>query len=102
MVRNTHVSLGFVMSDTSLGAELKKRRGKRSISEISRDCGVSVANLSRIEANIIETPSRDTLAAISRGYNMPLEMLAQLVYCGSPATDQATPPSMKEPALAAH
>ncbi len=70
------------MTDTSLGEELKKRRGDRSLSEISRATGVSVATLSRIEAGIIVTPSRDTLSAIAAEYGLPLEMLAQLVYCG--------------------
>lgn len=83
MLRNSDARIGFVMSDTSLGKELKKRRGTRSLSEVSRDCGVSVATLSRIEAGHIETPSRETLTAISRGYDLPLEMLAQLVYCGA-------------------
>lgn len=83
MVRKGSGNLGFVMSDTTLGAELHKARGTKSLSEIARDCGVSVATLSRIEAGAIETPSRETLAAISRGYDLPLEMLAQLVYCGA-------------------
>lgn len=83
MARKGSGNLRFVMSDTTLGKELLKKRSTRSLSEISRECGVSVATLSRIEAGLIETPSRETLAAISRGYDIPLEMLAQLVYCGA-------------------
>ena len=85
MISKAHAKLGFRMSDTSLGEELKKRRGARSLSEISRASGLSVATLSRIEAGKIETPSRETLAAIANEYGFPLEILAQLVYCGSPA-----------------
>lgn len=78
-------NIGFVMSDTSLGGELRRRRGDRSLSSMSQATGVSIATLSRIEAGKIETPSRETLTAISREYGMPLEVLAQLVYCGHPA-----------------
>lgn len=93
MARNTRANVGFVISGTSLGAELRKRRGTRSLSEIARDCGVSVATLSRIEAGVIETPSRETLVAISNGYDLPLEMLAQLVYCGEPTTHRDLHPA---------
>ena len=78
-------NLGFVISDTSLGAELRRARGNRSLNTISIASGVSIATLSRIEAGKIETPSRETLASISHGYGVPLEVLAQLVYCGHAA-----------------
>ena len=78
-------NVGFVISDTSLGAELRRARGDRSLNTISLACGVSIATLSRIEAGKIETPSRETLASISHAYGVPLEVLAQLVYCGHPA-----------------
>lgn len=83
MISKARSNIGFRMSDTSLGEELQKRRGSRSLSEISRATGVSVATLSRIEANKIETPSRETLHAIAHEYGMPVELLAQLVYCGN-------------------
>lgn len=72
-----------MVSVTNLGTELKSRRGSRSLSEISRESGVSVATLSRIEAGLIKMPSRETLTAVSIAYGMPLEALAQLVYTGS-------------------
>lgn len=75
-------TIAFVMRETSLGQELRKRRGTRSLRDLAKETGLSHATLSRIEADLIELPSRDTLDAISRGYGLPLEMLAQLVYLG--------------------
>ena len=83
MISKARSTIGYRMSDTSLGEELQKRRGTRSLSEISRATGISVATLSRIEANKIATPSRETLHAIAHEYGMPVEILAQLVYCGA-------------------
>ena len=79
--------MGYTMSETSLREQLTKARGTRSLSEIARNCGVSNATLSRIEAGLIEVPGRETLAAISAGYGLPLEWLAQLVYCGAATSD---------------
>lgn len=81
--------MGYTMSDTNLREQLTKARGSRSLSEIARSCGVSNATLSRIEAGLIDVPGRDTLAAISTGYGLPLEYLAQLVYCGAANVDPA-------------
>lgn len=85
------------MSDTNLGTELRKARGERSLSEISRLCGLPVSTLSRIEKGEIEVPTRSTLETISGAFNLPLEYLAQLVYLGKrPAdleVDEDTPAS---------
>lgn len=104
MVANTAAKLAFVISETSLGAVLRERRGTRSLRDMSTESNVDIGTLSRIERDLIEVPSRDTLAGISRAYGLPLEMLAQLVYCGSPhdpapATPSA-PSSRKDLALA--
>lgn len=85
MRRKDSDSIGFVLSETTLGEQLTIRRGDRSLSEISRQCGVSVATLSRIEAGHIELPGKDTMRMISLAYGLPLEMLAQLAYCGGHA-----------------
>ena len=73
------------MSELTLGEEMKRLRGKRSLREMSTLCGVDFSTLARVEAGTITTPSRDTLAAISQGYGIALEYAAQLVYCGKPA-----------------
>lgn len=78
------------MSETTLGAELRKARNGRTLKDMSTLTGVDLSLLSRIEGGKVSMPSRDTLAAISRGYGLPLEYLAQLVYCGRPA-ELATP-----------
>lgn len=85
MKSKERANVGFVISDTSLGAELRKARGDRSLNTIASATGVSIATLSRLESGKIETPSRETLAAISPAYRIPLEVLAQLVYCGHAA-----------------
>lgn len=103
MKSNARASMGFAMSDTNLGAELKKLRGERSLRDVAAMTGINYATLSRIENNQIELPTRETLAALSRAYRTPLEQLAQLAYCGTSTRRHpapATPPSMKEPALA--
>lgn len=76
--------MGFSMSETTLGQELKRLRDDRSLREMADLCGVDFSTLGRIESGKIATPSRDTLAAVCRGYGMPLEYAAQLVYCGRP------------------
>jgi len=100
MERKNDGTLPFAMSETSLGRELKRRRGKRPLREVAEGSGISIATLSRIEADLIELPGKDTLAAISRGYGLPLEMLAQLVYLGrpSPDADAASPTDEASPA----
>ena len=96
------------MSETSLGAELRTKRGSRSLSDISRECGLPVSTLSRVEKGEIETPGRAVLEAISFGYGLPLEYLAQLVYLGkhpqerepaddTPASELASSPAENEP-----
>lgn len=79
------------MSELTLGEELKRLRGKRSLREMSDLCGVDFSTLARVEAGKITTPSRDTLAAISQGYGIALEYAAQLVYCGRPVRGQLVP-----------
>ena len=91
MQRNRTAKLGFMIGATNLGRELKQRRGSRSLHEIAKDCGVSIATLSRIEAGKIEVPSRETLIGLSYGYDMPLEMLAQLVYLGDNSLNPEAP-----------
>lgn len=83
MKRNTRDSIGFDMSETTLGAELKRLRGDRSLRAIAADTGINYATLSRIENGQIELPTRETLAALSRAYGTPLQTLAQLAYCGA-------------------
>lgn len=90
MVSNRRGSLSFDMSETTLGAELRKARGTRKLEDMSELTGVDVSLLSRIENNRTSMPKRETLTAISRGYGLPLEYLAQLVYCGK-AADQLVP-----------
>ena len=82
--------LGFDMSNTTLGAELRKaRRGMDlSLEEMAPRVGVNLTTLWRLESDKIATPSRPTLAAVSRSYGLPLEYLAQLVYCGKSAEDE--------------
>ena len=87
----TRVTLGFDMSNTTLGVELRKaRRGMGlSLEGMVPRTELNLSTLSRLETDKIGTPSRDTLSAASRGYGLPLEYLAQLVYCGATAEDQA-------------
>lgn len=96
MERNIGGILGFTMSEISLGAELRQARGDRTLREMEAICGVNYSILARIENGKIEMPSRETLAAISRGYGKPLEYLAQLVYLGrrpaEPEAPDVTPP----------
>jgi transcriptional regulator with XRE-family HTH domain len=82
--------LGFDMSNTTLGIELRKaRRGMgMTLKDMADRTGVELSVLSRIESEKIPMPKRETLSAISGGYGLPLEYLAQLVYCGKPAEDQ--------------
>lgn len=75
--------MAYNMSDTTLGTELKRLRGDRTLRDMAALCGVDFSTLGRIESGKIATPARDTLAAVCRGYNMPLEYAAQLVYCGA-------------------
>lgn len=75
----------YNMSETTLGAELKRLRADRTLRDMSELCGVDFSTLGRIESGKIATPARDTLAAVCRGYGMPLEYAAQLVYCGAEA-----------------
>jgi len=81
------------MSTTTLGTELRKaRRGMGlSLEKMAPRAGVTFPTLSRLESNKIATPSRETLAAVSRSYGLPLEYLAQLVYCGATAEDEPAP-----------
>jgi transcriptional regulator with XRE-family HTH domain len=89
--------LSFRMMDTSLGAELKRKRGTQSLREIAVSCGVSFSLLARIERDEVKTPSRETLQGIAAGYGLPLEYLAQLVYLGDPeAIDHSDSPANKE------
>ncbi len=73
----------YNMSDTTLGAELKRLRGDRTLRDMQEISGVDHSVLGRIEKGQIATPARDTLAAVCLGYGMPLEYAAQLVYCGA-------------------
>lgn len=75
--------MAYNMSDTTLGTELKRLRADRTLRDMQALCGVDHSVLGRIEKGQIATPSRDTLAAVCRGYGMPLEYAAQLVYCGA-------------------
>ncbi len=72
-------------SEKTLGEELKQVRAKRSLREMADLSGVAFSTLARVESGFITTPSRDTLEGISRGYGIPIETLAQLVYCGRPS-----------------
>ena len=75
--------MAFSMSETTLGDELKRLRGDRTLRDMSDICGVDFSVLARIEKGRIAMPSRETLAAVCQGYGMPLEYAAQLVYCGA-------------------
>lgn len=72
------------MSEKTLGEELKRLRGKRSLREMAELTGVPSSTLWRVEQGAITTPSRETLEGISQGYGIALEYAAQLVYCGRP------------------
>ena len=91
MVSKIGGMLGFDMSNTTLGAELRKaRRGMDlSLEKMAPLVGVNLTTLWRLESDKIGTPSRETLAAVSRSYGLPLEYLAQLVYCGKAVADNA-------------
>lgn len=94
MERNKDSRITFDMADTSLGRELGKARAGRPLRKMVELCNneVDIATLSRLERDLIETPSRKTMAAISLGYGIPLQFLAQLAYCGSPVSiDPAVP-----------
>ena len=80
-------TIGYSMSEITLGQELKRRRGERSLREMAERCGVDFSTLARIENGKIATPSRETLAAVSNGYGIALEYAAQLVYCGKSQTE---------------
>lgn len=84
MMSINSATLGFDMSNTTLGIELRKARKGMGLSleDMAPQAGVNLSTLSRLEADKIGTPSRETLAAVSRSYGLPLEYLAQLVYCG--------------------
>lgn len=96
MVSKNRAMLGFDMSDTTLGAELRKaRRGMdMSLEEMAPLVGVNLTTLWRLESDKIATPSRGTLSAVSRSYGLPLEYLAQLVYCGKSVDDQPAPSAL--------
>lgn len=85
MVSKMRAILSFDMSETTLGVELRKARGDRTLKDMEALTGVDMSLLSRIETDKVPMPKRETLATISRGYGLPLEYLAQLVYCGKPA-----------------
>ena len=88
--RNGPASIAYKMSSTDLAAELRKARGDRSLSDISRLCGLPVSTLSRLEKREIEIPTKQTLEVLSGVYGLPLEYLAQLVYLGKrPAEPEA-------------
>lgn len=101
MASKFHAMLGFDMSNTTLGAELRKaRRGMdMSMEDMAPIAGVNLTTLWRLESDKIATPSRSTLSAVSRSYGLPLEYLAQLVYCGKPADDE---PARVERLVGAH
>lgn len=83
--------MAFNMSETTLGAELKKRRGTTGLRAMSRETGIPVSTLSRLEHDETDYPTKDLLARVSIGYGIPLETLAQLVYCGRAAAMQLEP-----------
>ena len=103
MSRNDAASIRFDMSQTSLGTELRRLRGERRLHQVADEAGITAATLSRIEADLIELPSRETLAALSRVYHVPLEHLGQLAYCGTPKARSARlsrDPAAQDAALA--
>jgi len=99
MRSNARASIGFDMSDTTLGTELRRLRGGRSLRDITKATGINYGTLSRIENDRIDLPTRETLAALSEVYQVPLSTLAQLAYCAGRSVTY-TPPN-RETALAA-
>jgi transcriptional regulator with XRE-family HTH domain len=108
MARNNGGILSLSMSEMSLGAALRAARGDRTLRDMEALTGVNFSLLARIENGKVEMPGRETLAAISRGYGLPLEYLAQLVYLGrrpeerdaaddTPHSDVARSPAENEP-----
>lgn len=91
MSSHSRAIVSFDMSETTLGTELKKARGLRTLREMERLTGVDFSLLSRIEHGKVAMPNRETLTAISSGYGLPLEYLAQLVYCGKGAVGDPVP-----------
>lgn len=95
-----------VMVQVSLSELLKRARGDRSLREMARRTGLAVSNVKLLEEGGIALPSRDTLAALAAAYDVPYEDLARAAYGAYYEEDMnrlpapATPPSMKEPALA--
>lgn len=75
---------------------------------MARGTGLAVTTIKALEDERIALPSRDTLGVVADAYGVPYEDLARAAYGtyyeesdespDSPA--KATPPSMKEPALA--
>jgi transcriptional regulator with XRE-family HTH domain len=58
-----------------------------TLKDMAARTGVELSVLSRLETDKIVMPARDTLTAASQGYGLPLEYLAQLVYCGATAEE---------------
>lgn len=83
--RNT---LETVMADLTLGKMLRAFRGERSLRTVAAECSISHSLLAQIENEEIALPRRETLAALARYYDVPLETLARVAYCGGrPVTE---------------
>lgn len=71
-----------VTQETTLGSLLRLARGDRTLAEMSELSGLHLMTIQRVESGAIVLPKRETMAALARGYNIPLELLARVAYCG--------------------
>lgn len=79
------------MAETSLGKELLRLRGSRSLRTVASEIGISHSLLNLIEKDEVDLPRRDTMEALARYYGVPLEYLARLAYCGGRPASHLVP-----------
>ena len=80
--RRGQARLDEAMAETTLGKELKRMRGTRSLRAVASEVGISHSLLAQIENEDIDLPRRDTMESLARFYGVQVEYLARLAYCG--------------------
>ena len=78
----TQRNLDEVMAETTLGKELRRLRGERSLRDVASEVGISHSLLGQIENDGVDLPRRDTMDALANFYGVRLDYLARLAYCG--------------------
>lgn len=64
----------------TVGQFIRERRGEISINQLSKVCGVNIATISRIENEIIRTPSLEVVRKILDALMVPYNELFREVY----------------------